>query len=559
MSLKIIKEVRDINRFREILAVLFEEGFDFVVDKIREKHSIPLTRKLKQRLDEKRSHPMEKRLRLTLERLGPTFIKFGQMLSVRPDLIPKSYIKELEKLQDSVPSFPFEQVQQTIRHEFRKDIKDIFKEFDQKPIASASISQVHKAVLKDGSTVAVKIQRPDVDRLIETDIEIMKYIASLLESHFPAIRKYEPLNVVNEFAKWTLKELDFRREAANCHLFEHNFKNIPTVKIPAVYENLISNKALVFEFIDGVELHNIEELRKRKIDLGRVMKNGFDAALTQVFIHGFFHADPHPGNILVMPDCSIALVDFGIVGHFDDRLKEKSISLFYGVIENDADMIVDTLVEICDSSSEVDKRELKYEVRLILDPLQSRAIKDIKISHILESVMDIALNFGLKMPLSFVLFGKTIVTLEGIALEYDPDFRIVDASKPFVEKLMKERTSPQYIAKSIIKSAFRFRKLLEVIPEETERVLRKIEKGTIKVDIPDSSIRKLSVEIDRSSNRVSYAMIIAALLIVGAILMQLNKGPIIFQMPILSFLSFIGAGILAIILFFSIIKEAGGG
>jgi len=260
-----------------------------------------------------------------------------------------------------------------------------------------------------------------------------------------------------------------------------------------------------------------------------------------------------------MPDCSIALVDFGIVGHFDDRLKEKSISLFYGVIENDADMIVDTLVEICDSSSEVDKRELKYEVRLILDPLQSRAIKDIKISHILESVMDIALNFGLKMPLSFVLFGKTIVTLEGIALEYDPDFRIVDASKPFVEKLMKERTSPQYIAKSIIKSAFRFRKLLEVIPEETERVLRKIEKGTIKVDIPDSSIRKLSVEIDRSSNRVSYAMIIAALLIVGAILMQLNKGPVIFQMPILSFLSFIGAGILAIILFFSIIKEAGGG
>jgi len=555
MPFKLIKEVRDINRFREILTVLFEEGFDFVIEKIRLKRKVPVTKRVKTRIKKKESFLPEKRLRLTLERLGPTFIKFGQMLSVRPDLIPKSYIKELEKLQDRVPQFSYEIVKKQIKKELGKEIEELFTRFEEKPIASASISQVHKAILKDGSKVAVKIQRPEAKKLMQTDIEIMLYFAKRLEKHFPDIRKYNPVKIIQEFANWTMKELNFIREAANAKLFFHNFKNSKTVKIPKIYNEYVTEKILVLEFIDGIELHKTKEIKKKKLKFNEIIKNSFDSALTQVFIHGFFHADPHPGNILVLKDNSIALVDFGIVGHFDEKLKDITISLFYGIIENDLDMVVDNLMEFGGDTENINKEELKYEISLFIEPLQKTSLKEIKVSRVLEEIMNISLNYGLKIPLPFILFGKTIVTLEGIGLEYDPNFKIVEASKPFIEELIRQRTSPVYIFNNFIKNALRFKRFAEKLPEETEKALKRIQKGTIKVDIEDTDIRMLSAEIDKSSNRVAYAMLIAALLIVGAIIMQISKGPMIFEIPILALLSFLGAGFLTMILFFSILRE----
>jgi len=556
MPFKLIKDIQDINRFREILTILFEEGFDFIIGKIRLKHKVPITKRVKARLKEKKGYPLEKRLRITLERLGPTFIKLGQMLSVRPDLIPKSYIKELEKLQDSVPSFPYEIVRKQIKKELGKDIEEIFKEFGKIPIASASISQVHKAILKDGSKVAVKIQRPEAKKLMNSDIDIMIYFAKLLEKHYPKINKYKPVKVVQEFASWTNKELSFVREAANAKLFLHNFKNSKTVKIPKIYEEYVTEKILILEFIDGIDMHNIKEIKRKKLNFDIIIKNSFDSVLTQVFMHGFFHADPHPGNMLVLKNNVIAFVDFGIVGHFDEKLKDTCINLFYGIIKNDLDMVVDSLMDLGIESENVNKEELKYEISLYIEPLQQSSLKDVKLSRILIEIMDIALKYGLKMPLPFVLFGKTIITLEGNALEFDSKFKIVEASRPFIEKLVRQRSNPVYIANNFIKSALRFKKFAETLPEETSKALKKIQKGTIKVDISDTDIKKLSSEIDRSSNRVSYALIITALIIAGAILMPLSVGPIFFNIPLLSLLSFLGAGILTIFLFFSILNEA---
>jgi ubiquinone biosynthesis protein len=314
----IIKEVRDINRLRELITVLFEEGFDFLIAKLRLKHNVPVTKQVKARIEKKKNFPIEKRLRLTLERLGPTFIKFGQVLSVRPDLIPKSYIKELENLQDKVPPFPCAIAKQQIKKELGKDINDIFSTFEKKPIASASISQVHKATLKNNKKVAVKIQRPDVRKIMETDIEIMFYVAKLLEKHIPKIKKYHPIQVIEEFSKWTKKELDFKREAINAKRFARNFSTSKTVKIPEIYDEFTTDKLMVMEFIDGIELHNIKQIKSKKINLKPLIENGFDAILTQVFIHGFFHADPHPGNLIITNDKKIAFVDFGIVGHFEN-------------------------------------------------------------------------------------------------------------------------------------------------------------------------------------------------------------------------------------------------
>ena len=569
----LIKEVRDINRFNQILIVLFEEGFDFLLAKIKLRHHIPLTKRLKSKLkpakildfrgtgnakhflvksDEVKPEVM---LRRTLERLGPTFIKFGQVLSVRPDLIPKEYSKELEKLQDSVPPFPFDDAKAIIEKDFGKSIEHLFLHFEKKPIASASISQVHKAILKTGEKVAVKVQRPDVKHIMETDIEIMFYFAKLLERHMEKIRKFRPLRIVNEFKEWTEKELDFRLEARNAKRFYQNFKGSKTVCIPKVYDDLTSERVLTLEFIEGIELQNAREIKRRKLDFNEIITNSFNAIMIQVFVHGIFHADPHPGNIIVMKNNSIAFVDFGIVGYFDEKLKNKCIDLLYGIVEQNDELIMETLVSMGMESDDINYEQLKSDIGFIIQPLQYSTIKDIKVSKVLEEILDIALRHKLKVPASFVLFGKTIITLEGIAIEYDPNFNLVETAKPFIEKVIAKRSNPFYVWKSFVHNMNKYKKFAEEFPEKAEMAFQKIQRGSIKVDIEDTDIRTLSLEIDRSSNRVAYGLLIAALLITSAILIQVEKGPTILGIPFLSFFSFFFASILVFILFISIVRE----
>ena len=553
MPLHLIKEVRDINRFNQILLVLFEEGFDLMLSKINLRQYIPITKRFKPKKENDLKH--EVRLRRTLERLGPTFIKFGQLLSVRPDLIPIEYSKELEKLQDKVPEFQFSEVKSTIEKELGKSLEHLFLHFEKKPIASASISQVHRAILKNGDKVAVKVQRPDVKHLMETDIEIMFYFANLLEKHIEKLRRFRPVKIVNEFKGWTEKELDFRLEARNAKRFAQNFKGSRTVHIPKVYDELTSEKVLTLEFIEGVELHNIKEIRKRKLDFNQIIKNGFEAVMKQVFVHGIFHADPHPGNMIIMRNNVIAFVDFGIVGYFDEKLKNRCIDLLYGIVEQDEELIMETLVSMGMESNDIDYEQLKSDIGFVVQPLQHAPIKDIKVSRVLEEILDIALRHGLRVPAPFVLFGKTIITLEGVAIEYDPNFKLVETTKPFIEQLIAKRTNPIYIWKNLVHNMHKYRKFAEEFPEKAERALDRIQKGTIKVDIEDTDIKTLSLEIDRSSNRVAYGLLIAALLITSAILIQVEKGPTILGIPFLSFFSFLFASILVFTLFISIVRE----
>ncbi|MBI1936070.1 AarF/ABC1/UbiB kinase family protein [Candidatus Woesearchaeota archaeon] len=551
----IIKEVRDIKRLNEILIVLFEEGFEFLLARAGLKHYIPITKRLKSKIKKVEEIKPEVRLRRAFERLGPTFIKLGQVLSVRPDLVPKEYSKELEKLQDKVSEFSFEEVKEIIEKELGRSLHSIFTNFEKKPIASASISQVHKATLKTGETVAVKVQRPNARKIMETDTEIMHYFAKLLENNIDKLRKFRPARIVDEFKEWTEKELDFRLEARNAKRFYENFKASKTVHIPKVYGELTTEKVLVLEFIEGIELHNLKEIKRRRIDFNSIISSGFDAVFTQVFVHGIFHADPHPGNIIIMKNNVIAFVDFGIVGYFDEKLKNKNIDLLYGIVEQDEELVMETLISMGMESEGVNYEELKADIGFIIQPLQHSSIKEIKVSRVLEEILGLALKHSLKVPASFVLLGKTIVTLEGLAIEYDPKFKLVETAKPFIEKIVAKRKSPFYAWKSFAHNINRYRQFAEDFPEKAERALEKIERGSIKVDIEDTDIKKLSLEIDRSSNRVSYGLLVAALWITSAILYQVEKGPTVFGIPLLSFVSFIFASVFAFVLFISIIRE----
>ncbi len=539
------REIKDIHRFNHIVLILAQQGFGHLFDKIK-------LRKLF-----KRKGAIEpERLRKTLEKLGPTFVKLGQILSLRPDLVRKEYVKELGKLQDEVPPFSYKEVEEIIKKELHKPINKLFSSFSKKPIASASISQVHKARLRNGMTVAVKVQRPDSKEIMDTDIEIMFYIAKLLEKHSEKIRRYKPVKIVQEFKKWTDKELDFRIEAKNAKRFYKNFKGNNKVKIPKVFDRYSSKRVLTLEFIDGIELHNIGKVKgKRGYDIKEIIKNGFDLILTQVFIDGFFHADPHPGNILVLKGNKIGLVDFGIVGYFDENLKRKSIELFYGLVEEDMDAIVDTFLDMgLIKEGETNIESFKNDVRKVIEPLQKSSLKDVKISYVLEEVLDIALRHRVKMPVDFVLFGKALVEIEGVALEYDPDFKFVESSKPFIEKLIKKEIKPVNMAKDLMKNLLKYGKLFRELPDKLDAALTRIQKGSVKVDIEDTDIKRLGSDIDKSSNRLTYGIIIAAFLVTGALLASVGK-PVLGGFSLVSLICFGMALIFAIFLFVSIKKE----
>lgn len=546
--LNLKKEARDIKRFNQIIMVLAQQGFGYLFDKVK------IEKFLKRKKIRENDKP--KRLRKALEKLGPTFIKLGQILSLRPDLIPKEYVKELGNLQDRVPSFSYEEVRRIIKEDLHRPINKLFLDFSKEPIASASISQVHKAKLKNGTIVAVKVQRPNVKEIMETDIEIMFYIAGLLEKHSKKIRKYKPVRIVQEFKEWTERELDFKIEAKNAKRFYKNFKRSNKVKIPKVFNKYSNRKVLTLEFIDGIELHNISQVKGKKgYNIKEIIKNGFDSILTQVFIHGFFHADPHPGNILILKGNKIALVDFGIVGYFDDDLKRKCLDLFYGIVEEDMDAIVDTFLDMgLVEEDETDIKSFKSDIKKIIDPLQKSKLKDVKISYVLEEVLDIAFKHKVKMPVDFVLFGKAIVEIEGVGLEYEPDFKFVENAKPFLEKLIKREIKLSNMAKDFKKNVARYGRFFRELPDQISAALRRIQKGTVKVDVEDTDVKSLGRDIDRSSNRLTYGIIIAALLITGALLANTGKA-VFYGFSLISLICFAMAFIFIISLFISIQKE----
>lgn len=528
----LIKDIRDINRLREILAVLFEEGFGYWISRTALASHIPWYRRIfagiKNKAAEEVTLPV--RVRRAMERLGPTLIKLGQILSLRPDFVPKEYIKEFEKMQDQVPEFSYEEAKQIVEHELGKTLHSVFKSFDKKPIASASLSQVHKAVLKNGKVVAVKIQRPNIRAVIEKDIRLMLHIASIMEDHFPEAKKIHAAKIVEEFARWTEQELDFRNEAKNAIRFRQNFLNNAHVVIPKVYNEYTTSKLLVLEFLDGTELNKIcwidgeIESAKKQYDVPKIVTYGFEAILTQVFIHGFFHADPHPGNIFILKNGKIGLVDFGIVGHFNENLKNKSIALFTGIIEGNSDRIIKTFLEMGMNIEQINYDAFKDDLEQILAEMKDTSVSDVKVSYILDDILNLALKHQVRMPVDFVLFGKTIATLEGVALKYDPDFKIIESSRPLIRKLAHRKFSVKEHALNIYRTYSSFKESIKNIPIYTLEIMNKIREGKIKIDIADTDIKALSLEMEHSSGNIAFGMIIAALFVTSGLIFQTDKG-----------------------------------
>lgn len=545
---KIRRQLKHIQRSREIANVLIKHGFGHLIERME----LKLPRR-KRAEEEKTRIPAPVRARLVLEELGPTFIKFGQILSMRPDLIPIEFVEEFKKLQDMVPGFGHGDVELQIKKELGAPVKELFDSFNKEPLAAASIAQVHNAVL-DGEDVVIKVQRPQIEDIIEADLDILFNLARLITKHIPESRLYDPVGIVEEFAKTIRKELDFTVEARNAEKFKRNFADDPTVYIPNIHWGLTSKRILTMEAIQGTKISDLdeeldEETRKR------LSENIARSYMKQILVDGFFHGDPHPGNIFITDSEFIAFMDFGIMGRVDDYMKEKLANLFIGIIQRDTEKIVDEFLDIGIVSDETAIPEFKSDISDLIEEYYGTSLKQVEISTMMNEVMKTALKHRIRIPANFSLLIKALVTMEGICRELNPDFNLTETSKPFVESLVAERIHLGRIINRFMGNISEFNELVTVIPRRLNQILSKLQEGKLVIDLEHKGLNRVISELDTASNRLSVSLIISAIIVGSSVIVLTDKGPLLLGFPVFGILGFVIAGVLGMGLVISILRS----
>jgi len=546
------KNLRKIKRSRQIVAVLVKYGLNYFLDRTK----IGILAKIGKRPKNYETLNTPERLRLALEELGPTFVKFGQILSTRPDFLPPDFIRELEKLQDQVLTFDSFQAQEIIVQELKKPIDKLFRHFESRPIAAASLSQVHKAVLISGKTVAVKIQRPDIKKIIDLDLEILEDLASLSENHLDNGWVYHPKLMVAEFKKAIRKEIDFINEASNFERFEVNFKDIEYIKIPKIYWSMTTTKVLTMEFIEGTKINEIiQEKYKGIFDPIEVAKRGADAILKQILEDGFFHADPHPANLFVQPPATIVMLDVGMVGYLDEETVINGAKLLQAIVNKDLNQVLRSFENLGIIIKEFDHNLLRQDLKELLDRYLGIPLKNLEISQVSQDILEIMMHHDLVLPANLVLMVKALSVVETTGRQLYPDFDMLSAAKPFVKKLLRKKFAPQELLKKSGVVLQECIELIEQLPNNLIDILHKVKEGKLKFNFEHQGLEILTNEIDRSSNRLSFSLIIAALIIGSSLILQQQIGPFVFGYSILGIIGYLIASFLGLGLIISILRS----
>ncbi len=490
------------------------------------------------------------KIRKVFEDLGGGYIKLGQLLSLRPDLVPNEYCEEFKKLLDKVEPFPFKQVEEIISKDLNRDFSKIFLNFEKKPIGSASVAQVHAAKLRNGKTVVVKVQRPNARDQFESDIDIMKYLAHLIEKK-GRYKNFSPSLVVKEFERYTKNELNFIIEARNIDRFYKSFSKSAKVVIPRVYWGATSERVLVMDYIKGVKL---AEINKHKGYNNRIVANNLmETAFKQFFDLGFFHADMHPANILILSNNRIALLDFGIVGSLDKKIKRIGLDLYVAIVNRDEAGVVKALLRVGTAKKSADVPAFEEEVKQILGEWYDHNLKQVRISHMMHLLFNSCIKNGIKLPPDVVLIGKALVTVEGTCLQLNPEFNFVQFSRPKIASLLKKQRNPKFVLNNFLKKSKDFADLISDLPSDAQMLIEKIKRGVINVDVTDTDVKHLGMDINKSSNRLSFALMIASLIVASALLVKV--GPEYAGYSIASMLTLFMAIFLIIPLTISILRE----
>jgi len=523
---------RNINRYRQILTIIFKYGFGHIIEALNIDRYLEIGLKMISRHKHARLERLtqSQRTRLLFEELGPTFIKFGQILSTRPDLIPLEFIFELEKLQDNVPEFPFSDVEKTVAKAFGDD--NPFGSMEKEPIASASIGQVHLARLKTGERVAVKIQRPDIRKQITVDLEIMNHLATLMERHIADLSFFRPIKIVEEFAETLDKELDYTLEASNMERVGRQFMFDSTIHIPKVYMDKTTETVLTMEYIQGIKISEIDSLDKHGMDRRVLTQRGADLILKQVFEFGFFHADLHPGNLFVLPNNVLGPVDFGMMGFMDRRAREVFIDLIASVVTENSSATCHYLLDLTEYDDEPDMRFLERDISTFIAQYLTKALKHINMGRLLQDLLKITAKHKLRLYPDTFLMMKSFAAVEGVAQKLDPDFDMVGYAAPFIKKKKMERMSLSRITEDFSSLSVESLQLLQEIPQDSIAIIRQARKGKFVLGFDIQKLEKILGVYQRESHKRSVAMIISSLIIASSLLLSLKASPQIFGLSL---------------------------
>ena len=478
------------------------------------------------------------RIRRALEELGPTFVKLGQVLATRVDMFPPHWIAEFEKLHSQVPPVPYEVLHPHLVAAIGGEPAEIFSEFDPVPLAAASIAQVHRATLRDGTPVVVKIRRPGIETIIRADLRILEHAARLLESEVPDSRRYDPVHIVSQFGRSLNRELDLAKEARNIDQFARNFADDPLVKIPRVFWQFTNDRVNVQEEVLGLAGVDHERLHAAGLDPRLLAARGADAVLRMVLEHGYFHADPHPGNVLFLPDNRIGMIDFGMVGMLTTARRNQIVDLLHALIRKDEQALLQVLLD-WSGQSVVHEERLAYDVTELLQSYDNLQLKDVKIGPLLNDITALMRDNNLILPADLTLLFKTLITLEGLGQQLDPEFHMIDHVTPFVEHIIQQRMTPGALWARGKKSVRETLEVLADLPRDLRTLLRDARRGRVKVDLDLKRLDHFGHQLDRASNRLTMGVLTASLVVGSSIIMTVEGGPQLFGLPFFGLVGFL--------------------
>jgi ubiquinone biosynthesis protein len=509
---------RNVKRWTEIVTVLSKYGLadwlahtniDFAKDRLKDREGDSIARLTR-----------DARIRLTLTDLGPTFIKLGQLMSTRPDMVGKDLAEELQKLQTATPADPPETIRKTVETELGESLDDLFAEFDLVPIASASIGQVHKARLKTGERVVVKVQHSGIESKVNEDLEVLAGLAQLAEQ-FPEFKPYRPTANVAEMGRTLRRELDFGREERNLHQFAELFRDDPTIRIPRVFTGLCTPRVLTMDMIDGIALSEPGLLEAAGLDREEVARRGANLYMQMIFTHGFFHADPHPGNILLLPGNVIGLLDFGMVGRIDERLRENFEDMLLAIVQHDVPLLVRIVKQIGAPPPLLDEAGLNNDIADFVGHYSSQPLDQFDVGGALTDMTQIMHRHGIMLPPHVATLIKTLVTLEGTGKLLNPRFSLMEVMQPFQRGMLLRRLSPARQAKKLRRLYMEFEQLAEVLPQRIIQILQQVQEGKFDVHLDHRGLGP-------SVNRLVLGMLASALFVGSSLMLSYKVPPLLF-------------------------------
>jgi len=548
-----ISVVRDLPRLHEIASVMIRYGWGDLVRVLGISGALERAGRVLhwQSTSEMSQLEAPVRIRRALEELGPTFVKLGQVLATRVDMFPPHWIAEFEKLHSQVPAVPYDILHPYLVAALKGEPSEVFGEFDPVPLAAASIAQVHRATLKDGTPVVVKIRRPGIEAVIRSDLRIMEHAARLLESEMPDSRRYDPVHIVSQFRRSLSRELDLAKEARNIDQFSRHFADDPLVKIPRVYWEFTNDRVNVQEQMIGMVGVVPDKLRAHGLDPKLLATRGADTVLRMVLEHGYFHADPHPGNVLFLPDNRIGLIDFGMVGMLTQTRRNQIVDLLHALSLKDEQALLQVLLD-WSGESVGDEDRLAYDVTELLQSYDDLQLKDVKIAALLNDITALMRDNNLLLPADLILLFKTLISLEGLGQQLDPEFHMIDHVTPFVERVIQQRYTPQALLKRGRKSVREALDVVANLPRDLQHLLRDVRRGRVKIDLDLKRLDHFGHQLDRASNRLTMGLLTASLVIGSSIIMTVEGGPKLFGLPLFGLLGFLIAFLNSLWIIFSI-------